>query len=469
MSSQAVMKFDFFGVLNGWVDTGVWANMSGQERALSVAYLRHAGRDGLAWPGDDLLAKETGMNSRNARKTRVRLVRRGVLVVSQAGGGRGHINRYRIECPKTRSQDDPLSPPINPVLSEPETRSQGDTKPGPKSTLNPVTVGPPNNTGRTNEQPNNNQADFVGVGLASHPVVTTGGDDDERVVYLKSIGISINAKLREGLSQLQGRSGNDPITLDEVKVLWKWVIANRPQKHRVGFMAKIIYDVDREKIIEAIRPVREQSESREPRTGYGEGDDKPNDAPSAECDAVLLGISIAEAQAQIDEEREKLALWATMTPDEAEKDKSAYRVKLAIRAHHRHLKRGFRERGDWRTQSELTADEYREVFERFVADHAGADDLNTMFGPSMLPEFEEAISLKQTEKGGEMLAHLRRARASSNFTPQEIENSKLDPDVQELQKQIENKKKSLGIAGASTIGDALAPVYGTKEWNDLPF
>lgn len=71
-------------------------NQSGQRRLVMFCLAFHADKDGIAWPSQSKLARETACSERGVQKIIDALIREGEIELIQAGNGRGNSARYRL-------------------------------------------------------------------------------------------------------------------------------------------------------------------------------------------------------------------------------------------------------------------------------------------------------------------------------------------------------------------------------------
>jgi hypothetical protein len=167
-----------FQRLNALVDR--WASvLKPTEFAIAVVYLRHADRDGVAWPGAGTIAEYLQTDVRNVRRARQSLVARGLLEPIDISGG-AESGKYRLRLDRT---------PQGEIYPEGKNNPEGenDADPGrnspcpPGSNL-PADPGlnlPPEHLIEQTNEPTTNRA---GVGSESK-----GGEREEAIRYLLSM------------------------------------------------------------------------------------------------------------------------------------------------------------------------------------------------------------------------------------------------------------------------------------------
>lgn len=80
----------------------------GSERLLLLVIAEHADKDGIAWPGNELLARESAMSKRQVQRLIQSLVDKNELDIVQEGDGRGNkrIMRVSIKGDKSATKGD---------------------------------------------------------------------------------------------------------------------------------------------------------------------------------------------------------------------------------------------------------------------------------------------------------------------------------------------------------------------------
>lgn len=195
--------------------------LSKPELKVMWIYLRHANDDGIAWPGNPRLAKNTGMDERAIQRARQKLKERGLLKLLVKSGGY-RASKWQLIVPETGV----VETGVYPGNDNRNTPAIEDAIPRSQIPPNPGTAYPPNNHEQYIEHTNNSGGFTAGDGVFFESI-------DKRIKFLQHIGINPTKAVKEGLKEHH-------FSLGELKRMWQRVTNTHPAGKRQAFLANAI-------------------------------------------------------------------------------------------------------------------------------------------------------------------------------------------------------------------------------------
>jgi hypothetical protein len=203
----------FFGPFNALVAKGWIARLKPTEVKVLWCYFSHFNsEDGVTWPGNECIARELDIDERDVRRAKSALVKLGILVPVEAGGGRQRTTRFRLEAPPRQARGNPGE--IPPGEIPPGENSPGGNSapiPGGISPENPGEIPPPNILGTTEEEhltPQPPHAGEAGVVIEHKPRGKSKAEPRPEIkVLIDHFHAGYVARFGRGPSMPRGRVG----------------------------------------------------------------------------------------------------------------------------------------------------------------------------------------------------------------------------------------------------------------------